>query len=133
MLKQVIRPNFEKRQVEVGKNGERKGLVTVVVQEYLTKEILMVAYTDEAGYRETLSTAKAVYFSTSRNERWKKGETSGDGQEVMRILVDCDGDALVYQVSQQGVGACHTRARSCFYRSAVGGLFLMAAPKAPIV
>jgi len=103
----VLRPNFEKR----------GGLVTVVTQDVATREILMVAFTNEAGYLETLANGKAVYWSTSRNERWCKGETSGDTQTVKGVFVDCDGDALVYLVNQKGAGACHTKASSCFYRS----------------
>jgi phosphoribosyl-AMP cyclohydrolase len=106
----VLRPNFEKR----------GGLVTVVVQRN-TGQVLMVAYTDEAGYLETLATGEAVYYSTSRKERWKKGETSGNTQKVVAIMVDCDGDALVYVVEQTG-GACHTGAESCFFRGFIESL-----------
>lgn len=103
----VLFPNFKKR----------GGLVTVIAQDSATLQVLMVAYTDEAGFLETLETGEAVYWSTSRNKRWKKGETSGDVQIVKNILVDCDGDAVVYQIEQTGNGACHTEASSCFYRS----------------
>jgi phosphoribosyl-AMP cyclohydrolase len=103
----ILLPNFAKR----------GGLVTVVAQDIRTKEVLMVASTDEAGFLETLQTGIAVYFSTSRNKRWMKGETSGDLQLVRQILVDCDGDAIIYLVEQKGDGACHTKARSCFYRT----------------
>jgi len=115
----VIRPNFEKR----------GGLIVVVVQD-TKRQILMVAYTDEAGYLETLKTGNAVYFSTSRNKRWMKGEESGDVQKVKAILVDCDGDAIIYFVEQQGEGACHTKAMSCFYREVLVGAKIMDAPKA---
>ena len=114
----VLRPNFEKR----------GGLVVVIAQDVRTKEVLMQAYTNEVCFLETLRTGKAVYFSASRKERWLKGETSGDVQEVSDILIDCDGDTLIYVVEQRGHGACHTKARSCFYRSVVGGM-LMDAPK----
>lgn len=103
----VVLPNFKKR----------GGLITAIAQDIRTKMILMVAYTNEAGFRETLETGEAVYWSTSRKERWKKGETSGDTQIVRDILVDCDGDAVIYLVEQQGKGACHTGAESCFFRS----------------
>ena len=73
MLTQVILPDFEKR----------NGLVTVVTQDVDSEKILMVAYTDKTGYLETLSTGNAVYFSTSRNERWMKGEKSGNVQKVV--------------------------------------------------
>jgi phosphoribosyl-AMP cyclohydrolase len=92
--------------------------VTVVAQCAKTGEVLMVAFTDETGYLETVRTREAVYLTTSRgNKRWKKGETSGDVQKVHDILIDCDGDAIIYVVDQHGSGACHTKARSCFYRS----------------
>ena len=106
VLMQAIRPNFEKR----------RGLVVVVAQDI--------------DSIETLTTGNAVYFSTSRNERWMKGETSGDTQKVARVLVDCDGDAVIYLVRQEGCGACHTKARSCFYRAAVGNVQIMDAPEA---
>lgn len=119
MEMQVLLPDFEKR----------GGLINVVVQD-LNGRILMVAHTDLPGYLETLATGKAVFFSTSRNERWLKGETSGDTQDVKRILIDCDGDAIIYQVVQNGDGACHTRAKSCFYRSVLSKSPLMKVPKA---
>ena len=103
----ILRPNFEKR-------GD---LVTVVAQDVDTKQVLMVAYTNEACFMETLQTGLAVYFSTSSNKRWMKGESSGAIQIVCQILIDCDGDAVIYLVKQKGAGACHTKARSCFYRT----------------
>jgi phosphoribosyl-AMP cyclohydrolase len=96
--------------------AKRSGLVTVVVQDFQTNEVLMVAFTDEAGFKESCTTKKGVYYSTSRKERWMKGETSGDTQDIVEILIDCDGDALVYKVKQNGKGACHTGNRTCFYR-----------------
>jgi phosphoribosyl-AMP cyclohydrolase len=99
------------------------------VQDWKTKEILMVAFTDEAGFSETLRTGLAVYYSTSRNERWKKGEKSGNVQVVHDILIDCDGDAVVYVVEQRGDGACHTKALSCFFRRVMGAGFVAPAPK----
>lgn len=115
----VLRPNFEKR----------GGLVAVVVQCFYTRRVLMLAYTDEAGYFETLQTGKAVYFSTSRNKRWMKGEEkSGNFQIVHQILVDCDGDALIYMVEQLGSGTCHTGALTCFYRTVAENDSLFPAP-----
>jgi len=111
----ILMPNFKKR----------RGLVTVVVQDKNTKEILMVAFTNRAGFLETLASGEAVFYSTSRKKRWKKGETSGNIQKVRRILLDCDGDALVYEVIQEGEGACHTGKRTCFYRSVIGSVLLM--------
>lgn len=103
----ILRPNFEKR----------GGLVTVIAQDVMTKDVLMSAYTNEECFLETLRTGVAVYFSTSRNQRWMKGETSGDKQIVRQILIDCDGDTIIYLVEQLGCGACHTKAKSCFYRT----------------
>ena len=121
----ILQPDFKKR----------GGLVVVIAQELYPDgrpgRILMQAYTDEAGYRETLETGKAVYWSTSRDERWCKGETSGDIQLVQNILIDCDGDTLIYLIVQKGNGACHTGAYSCFYRCVdASNPMLMSAPKA---
>jgi phosphoribosyl-AMP cyclohydrolase len=116
----VFMPNFDKRSVVVtGKDGEYRidGLVTVITQDYNSREVLMVAYTDKAGYLETLRTGIATYYSTSRKKRWVKGEASGNYQEVKSILIDCDGDAVIYVVRQMGGTACHTGSRSCFYRN----------------
>jgi phosphoribosyl-AMP cyclohydrolase len=120
MKTKVLLPNFEKR----------GGLVTVVAQDAFSLQVLMVAFTDRAGFLETLATGKAVYYSTSRKKRWKKGEESGDVQNVVRVLIDCDGDALIYMVHQEGKGACHTKAATCFYRSVKGGVGLVLAPEA---
>ena len=106
----VLMPNFAKR----------GGLVTVVAQDIVTNEILMVASTDRAGFLETLKTGKAVYYSTSRKERWKKGEESGNTQSVRQVRIDCDGDALIYLIVQKGQGACHEGRRTCFSRSVIG-------------
>lgn len=109
----VLWPKFEKRTID-----GIPGLVTVVAQDAETHEVLMVAYTDEAGFRKTLETGQAAYYSTSRKKSWVKGEESGNFQKIINVLVDCDGDALVYLVEMQGNRvACHTEARSCFYRS----------------
>jgi phosphoribosyl-AMP cyclohydrolase len=101
---------------------KRNGLLPVVVQHVNTREILMVGYTNEEAYRQTLSKGKATFWSTSRQQLWTKGETSGDYLQVENILVDCDQDALVYQVQLLGDGVCHTynssnqHRTSCFYR-----------------
>lgn len=90
------------------------GLIPVVVQDYRTLEVLMVAYMNEEAYLNTLSTGKMTYFSRSRNELWLKGETSGHYQYVKSLTADCDKDTILAKVSQTGV-ACHTGARSCFF------------------
>ena len=103
-------PNFEKR----------GGIIPVVVQHVFLKDILMLAYTNKECFLETVETGIAVYYSTSNQARWKKGETSGNTQRVRKVLVDCDGDALIYLIEQKGSGACHTGAVSCFFRT-IGG------------
>jgi phosphoribosyl-AMP cyclohydrolase len=106
----------------------RGGLVIVIVQDIFTNEILMVAFTNKSGYLETLKTGFAVYFSRSRWKRWKKGEESGNVQIVRQVLINCDGSAIIYKVEQKGEGACHTKAKSCFYRDFLGKQ-IMSAPK----
>jgi phosphoribosyl-AMP cyclohydrolase len=96
--------------------SKRGGLITAIAQDHASGEILMVAYMNEQSFRETLSRGEVVYWSTSRNELWHKGETSGNTQRLVALRVDCDGDAVVLQVEQRGGAACHTGRRSCFYR-----------------
>jgi len=93
-----------------------KGLITVVTQDFESKQILMVAYAKKEQIIKTINTKKATYFSRSRNKEWIKGETSGHYQEVIEVKVDCDRDAVLYIVKQIGV-ACHTGKFTCFYRS----------------
>jgi phosphoribosyl-AMP cyclohydrolase len=94
-----------------------RGLVVAVVQEATTKAVLMVAYMDAEALRRTLATGRTCFYSRSRKEYWVKGETSGDRQWVRSVAYDCDGDALLVTVDQEGKGACHTGAYSCFYRT----------------
>lgn len=89
------------------------GMVPVVVQDYRTREVLMVAYMNEESYEQTISTGKMTYFSRSRNELWVKGKTSGHYQYVKSLTTDCDMDTILARVSQVGA-ACHTGAKSCF-------------------
>ena len=91
------------------------GLIPVIVQDYKTDEILMLAYMNEESYNATLRTGKMTYFSRSRKELWVKGLTSGHFQYVRSIGIDCDNDTLLAKVKQVGA-ACHTGNRSCFYR-----------------
>lgn len=90
------------------------GMVPVVVQDYRTLEVLMVAYMNEEAYLQTLSSGRMTYFSRSRNELWLKGATSGHFQYVKSLTADCDMDTILAKVSQVGA-ACHTGARSCFF------------------
>jgi phosphoribosyl-AMP cyclohydrolase / phosphoribosyl-ATP pyrophosphohydrolase len=93
-----------------------KGLVPVIAQDVYTGAVLMLAYANEEAVRKTAETKKAHYFSRSRNKLWQKGETSGNVQEVRDILIDCDGDALIYKVVQSGP-SCHTGNATCFFES----------------
>lgn len=101
------------KEIDFEKGG---GLVPVVVQDASTKEVLMVAYANREALEKTLKTGFAHYYSRSRRKLWKKGETSGNTQRVKKVLVDCDGDTLLYIVEQKGV-ACHTGEYSCFFRT----------------
>jgi phosphoribosyl-AMP cyclohydrolase len=97
------------------------GLLPVVAQHELTGEVLMLAYMNEEALRLTLETGEAHYWSRSRARIWRKGETSGEVQEVVELRVDCDQDALLMTIRLKGTGvACHTGRRSCFYRSLTG-------------
>ncbi|RLG32134.1 phosphoribosyl-AMP cyclohydrolase [Methanosarcinales archaeon] len=98
---------------------DEKGLITVISQDHLTGEVLMVAYMNDEALKKTLSTGIVHYWSRSRKKLWKKGESSGHLQILKEIFVDCDGDALLLKIEQKG-GACHTGYRSCFYRSIDG-------------
>ena len=89
------------------------GLVCAAVQQFDSKEVLMVAWMDAEALRRTLETGRGTYFSRSRREYWVKGETSGNTQRVIEVRRDCDGDTLLVLVDQTGV-ACHTGTRTCF-------------------
>ncbi|MEO1050504.1 MAG: phosphoribosyl-AMP cyclohydrolase [Bacteroidota bacterium] len=101
---------------------KRGGLLPVAVQETETGQILMLASINEEALHKTIETGLATFWSTSRNKLWTKGETSGDTLRLDNILIDCDQDALVYQVTLLGDGVCHTfdqqgkHRKACFYR-----------------
>lgn len=95
---------------------DSNGLVAAIAQQHDTKEVLMLAWMNQAAIEETLRTGQVCYFSRSRNQLWRKGETSGQVQKLVEMRLDCDGDALLLLVDQHGV-ACHTGRRSCFYKS----------------
>lgn len=97
------------------------GLIPVVVQDAGTRAVLMVAYANAEAVELTKNTGCAHYFSRSRKKIWKKGEESGHLQKVLRILVDCDEDCLLYEVEQSGA-ACHMGYRSCFFRTIDGDI-----------
>lgn len=93
------------------------GLVTAVVTDSRSGDVLMVAHMNADALRKTIETGEAHYFSRSRNVLWRKGESSGHTQRVVEMRVDCDQDAVWIKVVQEGEGACHTGRRSCFYRA----------------
>src|SRR5215470_6445580 len=95
---------------------DAKGLVAAVVQEQGTNEVLMVGWMNAEALRRTFETGRMWFWSRSRQEYWCKGETSGDRQWVRSARYDCDGDALLFVVDQEGRGACHTGERTCFFR-----------------
>ena len=97
------------------------GLVTAVITDAKSGDVLMVAHMNEEALRKTIASGEAWYFSRSRRTLWKKGETSGHVQRVVELRVDCDQDAVWLKVDQQGLGACHTGRRSCFYREVALG------------
>ena len=92
---------------------DARGLVAAVIQQYDTQEGLMVGYMNDEALRRTLTTGRVTFWSRSRQEYWRKGDTSGHVQYVKSLALDCDGDAILVQVDQVGA-ACHTGKRSCF-------------------
>jgi phosphoribosyl-AMP cyclohydrolase/phosphoribosyl-ATP pyrophosphohydrolase/phosphoribosyl-AMP cyclohydrolase len=93
------------------------GLVPVIAQCAATKDILMMAWMNAESLSMTFSEGRMVYWSRSRQELWRKGDTSGDRQFVREAFYDCDADTLLFVVEQEGKGACHTGEFSCFYRA----------------
>ena len=98
------------------------GLIPVIVQDYKTNEVLMMAYMNEEAFEHTVKTGRMTYFSRSRQSQWVKGETSGHFQYVKSLTIDCDKDTLLAKVEQVGA-ACHTGNRSCFYTTIVGAVY----------
>lgn len=107
---------FLAEHIELKLKFDAQGLISVIVQDFETKEVLMMAYMNNEAYDKTLETGKAHYFSRSRNKLWLKGEQSSNFQFVKDIFYDCDCDCLLLLVEQVG-GACHTGHKSCFYRN----------------
>ena len=100
---------------------DSRGLVTAVVQDAGSGDVLMVAHMDREALARTVGTGRSWFYSRSREEYWCKGETSGDRQYVREVRVDCDGDAVLLLVDQHGDGACHTKEWSCFHRAVARG------------
>lgn len=92
------------------------GLLPAIVQDAETGEVLMMAYMNAESYAETMATGRAVYFSRSRKQLWRKGQQSGNVQQVREIYLDCDRDTILLKVDQTGGAACHEGYRSCFFR-----------------
>ena len=100
---------------EIADRFVRNELVAAIVQDAENNQVLMLAWMNKEALEATLSSKSVTYWSRSRNSLWKKGETSGNFQELISLSYDCDGDALLLQVNQHGA-ACHTGERTCFHR-----------------
>lgn len=99
------------------------GLVPVIVQQHDSGEVLMMAWMNRESLEETITTGRMCYWSRSRQRLWRKGESSGQMQQLLALTLDCDGDTLLAKVEQQGV-ACHTGRRSCFYKTLQDGAWV---------
>ncbi|MEX2286485.1 MAG: phosphoribosyl-AMP cyclohydrolase [Planctomycetaceae bacterium] len=99
-----------------GPDFSKSELIPVIAQDEATGDVLMLAYMNQTAWEETLQTGRVCYFSRSRNKLWRKGEESGNVQEVKGIYFDCDADTLLIKVHQIGGAACHEGYRSCFFR-----------------
>ena len=100
---------------------DKHPLVAAIAQDADTGEVLMIAWMNREAFEETVRTKRAVYFSRSRNKLWRKGEESGNVQEVKQLFIDCDADAVLMKVKQIGGAACHEGYRSCFFRAVADG------------
>ncbi len=99
----------------------KSDLIPVIAQDEATGDVLMLAYMNQEAFAETLRTGRVCYYSRSRNRLWRKGEESGNVQEVKAIFLDCDADTLLIKVNQVGGAACHEGYRSCFFRQLAPG------------
>lgn len=101
---------------QTGPDFAKSELLPAIAQDHQTGDILMMAWMNEEAWKETLSTGRVVYFSRSRQKLWRKGEESGNVQELKAVYFDCDADTILVKVNQIGGAACHTGHRSCFFR-----------------
>jgi len=108
---------MKKYNIDFKKSG---GIVPAIVQDFLTGEVLMLAYMNDESFKLTQSTGFAHYWSRSKNRIWKKGESSGNVQIIKEIYLDCDSDTVLMKVNQIGEAACHEGYRSCFFRRIEG-------------
>lgn len=99
-----------------GPDFSKTELIPAIAQDSSTGDVLMMAWMNQEAYEETLSTGRVVYFSRSRQKLWRKGEESGNVQELHALYFDCDADTLLVKVNQIGGAACHVGYRSCFFR-----------------
>jgi phosphoribosyl-AMP cyclohydrolase len=99
-----------------GPNFEKAELLPVIAQDDESGDVLMLAYMNEEAWQETIQSGRVCYYSRSRQKLWRKGEESGNVQEVKSIFYDCDADTLLIRVNQIGGAACHEGYRSCFFR-----------------
>ena len=99
-----------------GPDFSKSDLIPVIAQDDASGDVLMLAYMNEEAYAETLKTGRVCYYSRSRDRLWRKGEESGNVQELKEIFFDCDADTLLIKVNQVGGAACHEGYRSCFFR-----------------
>ncbi len=111
----MVQPETSGLQPDFNKGN---GLIPVITQEYGTNEVLMLAYMNKESFEETIRSGRATYFSRSRNQLWKKGETSGNMQHIKEIRMDCDNDTILIKVEQKGGAACHLGYKSCFFKKA---------------
>jgi phosphoribosyl-AMP cyclohydrolase len=102
-----------------GPDFSKSDLLPVIAQDESSGDVLMLAYMNEQAYAETLQTGRVCYYSRSRDRLWRKGEESGNVQEVKAIFFDCDADTLLIKVNQIGGAACHEGYRSCFFRQVI--------------
>ncbi|MCC5941923.1 MAG: phosphoribosyl-AMP cyclohydrolase [Balneolaceae bacterium] len=126
-MESINKPDIEESSKLNLQFKKRGGLLPVVVQEISTKDILMVASVNKEALEHSLKTGEATFWSTSRNELWIKGLSSGNRIYLKEILVDCDQDSIIYMVTLDGEGVCHTKnendkyRKSCFYRKLIPG------------
>ena len=99
-----------------GPDFSKSELLPAIAQDAETGDVLMMAWMNEEAWKETLATSRVVYFSRSRQKLWRKGEESGNVQELKAVYFDCDSDTILVKVNQIGGAACHTGYRSCFFR-----------------
>ena len=99
-----------------GPDFSKMELIPVIAQDDASGDVLMLAYMNAEAYQETLQTGRVVYYSRSRQKLWRKGEESGNVQQLREIFIDCDADAVLLKVEQIGGAACHEGYRSCFFR-----------------